>query len=143
MFKKSINGKTPGIITQAIAILLCLCILLSAGNSFFAVSAKESDTDTEGISDGFTELKEADDSMADVSKLSAATIALLKQEMTQLREEPVNEPPEQEPVSGDGTTIEKITVRWLSQSTGEIEPAGFGRLKLSPESNKFASAGQR
>ena len=39
---------------------------------------------------------------------------------------------QQEPVSADGTTIERVTVRWVSKSTGSDSPAGFDRLELAP-----------
>ena len=45
-------------------------------------------------------------------------------------------PGEQEAVSVDGMTIERITVRWLSKSTGSSTAAGFDRLELAPETDK-------
>ena len=37
----------------------------------------------------------------------------------------------------DGITIEKLTARWLSASTGSETSAGFGVLELAPESDVF------
>ncbi|MBQ8935723.1 MAG: hypothetical protein IJ049_04915, partial [Oscillospiraceae bacterium] len=45
-------------------------------------------------------------------------------------------PGQQQPVSQDGTTIEKITVRWISNSTGSSAPAGFDRLVMAPENDR-------
>lgn len=49
------------------------------------------------------------------------------------REPPKNEYPIQDPVTVDGQTIERVTVRWLTCSDNVLtEPAGFGRLALIP-----------
>ena len=46
-------------------------------------------------------------------------------------------PTGQTPVTKDNITIEKITMRWLSKSTGETEKAGFNDLVLVPPDDTF------
>ena len=46
-------------------------------------------------------------------------------------------PTGQTPVTKDNITIEKITMRWLSKSTGASEKAGFNDLELVPPDDTF------
>ena len=43
------------------------------------------------------------------------------------------------PVEGDGVTIERVSVKWLSRSTGEEEPAGQGTLHLSTDADTIGN----
>ncbi len=43
--------------------------------------------------------------------------------------------PTEGPVTVDGMTIERVSVKWLSKSTGEEEPAGYNTLELSSDSS--------
>lgn len=81
---------------------------------------------------------DADEDYLDNAQLTNSTLKAAKniQAMApkggSLRGDPV-----QEPVSGDGVTIERLTVKWLSKSTGESERAGYGTLVLVPEDDKM------
>lgn len=47
--------------------------------------------------------------------------------------------PTEGPVTVDGMVIEKVSVKWLSHSTGEDEPAGKGTLALSSDTNSIGN----
>lgn len=49
------------------------------------------------------------------------------------------EPGIQEPVTADGITIEKVTVKWLTKSTGSDTAAGYDKLELVPDDDDIPS----
>ena len=102
-------------------------------------AAKDNDGNTASpideftIPKGLTEVREDRDSeLLQDSNLSAVTRKMLS---GALRGITVS----QEPVTEDGMTIEKITMKWLSSSTGSTVPAGYDRLEITPEADDVAA----
>lgn len=85
-------------------------------------------------SEGFVTLQECDDKLLTGKELEKTTIenidAMLKSAIPQEGIEPTVLP-----VTVDGISIEKATIRWLSKSTGSNTPAKFDDLVLVPPDN--------
>lgn len=152
MDKKLISGRTWIFVKRFIAMVLCMCMLLPTTSSIVTAVDTEDDTveeidtsevtneEDDGVPDGYVELPEEEDNpLLDETEYSAMVMSFLGDDLFKLEDAPENQAPNQEPVTLDNTTIEKITVRWLSSSDGKTDAAGFGRLELAPTSSKVTN----
>ena len=104
-----------------------------------AKSAGEKPDEAVDVSEHPLAETEASDSepLLQLSELNPGTRALLRTDGLLKAGEDDGDGDEEEPsggVSEDGITIEKISIKWLSKSTGETEPAGQGTLNLETDS---------
>ncbi len=97
----------------------------SAGGLMLLGAANGSEEATED--DGMTEEDDEAAEDGDFSKADSSSI----EERTKSRIEPNS----QEPVTGDGITIEKLSIRWISKSSGESTSAKFDPLYLEPDTD--------
>lgn len=73
--------------------------------------------------------------LLDDAQLMPQTKSLMRSGLKTLSISRTTGAPVQQPVTADGITIEKLTMRWLSKSSGASERAGFDTLVLVPESD--------
>lgn len=114
----------------------CLVFEADALSVLLLTRTVEPEEEAEEPADGTTRLVEVSESpnerlLAD-DELTATTRRLLGEASGSNRRAA---PARQEPVTGGGMSIDKVTVRWLSRSTGSSQPAGYDRLELRTDND--------